>query len=75
MTQKRTTKTLKTSSKKAASRKAISTRREPVVRIVSDEEIANLAYALWEQRGRPLGTPEEDWHNARTQLHSERTQL
>ena len=41
---------------------------ESVVRTVSDEEIARRAYALWEQRGRPIGSPEEDWHNAKIQL-------
>ena len=25
------------------------------------QEIANLAYALWQQRGAPQGSPEEDW--------------
>jgi hypothetical protein len=44
---------------------------EPVARAVSDEEIALRAYALWEERGRPFGSPEEDWHNARTQLYGE----
>ena len=28
------------------------------------EEIENLAYRLWEKRGRPLGSPEEDWFRA-----------
>jgi hypothetical protein len=44
---------------------------EPVARSVSDEEIALRAYALWEERGRPYGSPEEDWHNAITQLRGE----
>ena len=26
--------------------------------------IERLAYELWEQRGRPLGSPEEDWRRA-----------
>jgi len=25
------------------------------------EEIAELAYQLWEERGRPIGSPEIDW--------------
>ena len=25
------------------------------------DEIAKLAYELWERRGRPLGSPEIDW--------------
>ena len=28
---------------------------------ISHEEIAVRAYALWEQRGCPIGSPEEDW--------------
>jgi hypothetical protein len=27
-----------------------------------------LAYKLWEQRGRPLGSPEVDWFEAKYQL-------
>ena len=34
----------------------------------SDEEIARLAYDLWERRGRPMGSPDEDWHQAKEQL-------
>jgi DUF2934 family protein len=44
---------------------------EPFACTVSDEEIALRAYALWEERGRPFGSPEEDWHNAKTQLYGE----
>ncbi len=32
------------------------------------EEIARLAYELWERRGRPLGSPEIDWYAAETAL-------
>jgi Protein of unknown function (DUF2934) len=32
------------------------------------EEIAELAYELWERRGRPLGSPEIDWHAAESAL-------
>ena len=28
------------------------------------EEIQNLACRLWEERGRPLGSPDEDWFRA-----------
>jgi hypothetical protein len=31
---------------------------------ISIEEVAKRAYALWESRGRPLGSPDEDWHKA-----------
>ena len=32
------------------------------------EEIVALAYALWQQRGSPEGSPEEDWFAAEQQL-------
>lgn len=32
------------------------------------KEIASLAYELWERRGRPLGSPEIDWHAAENAL-------
>jgi hypothetical protein len=36
---------------------------------LSDEEIARKAYALWEERGRPIGSAEEDWFKAKEQLN------
>jgi len=32
------------------------------------DEIAKLAYELWERRGRPLGSPEIDWYVAESAL-------
>jgi hypothetical protein len=32
------------------------------------EEIAVLAYHLWEERGRPIGSPEEDWSRAENEI-------
>lgn len=32
------------------------------------EDIASLAYALWEARGRPVGSPDEDWLHAAQEL-------
>jgi hypothetical protein len=32
------------------------------------EEIAELAYQLWIERGSPHGSQEEDWHRAEAQL-------
>ena len=32
------------------------------------EEIARLAYANWEARGRQDGSPEEDWYRAEQEL-------
>ena len=34
------------------------------------EEIARLAHALWEARGCPAGSPEEDWFHAETELRN-----
>jgi hypothetical protein len=34
----------------------------------SHDQIERLAYALWEQRGRPDGSPEQDWHRAEQAL-------
>ena len=33
-----------------------------------EEQIAALAYALWEERGCPDGSPEEDWLRAEKEL-------
>jgi hypothetical protein len=32
------------------------------------EDIASLAYALWQQRGCPEGSSEEDWFKAEQEL-------
>ena len=32
------------------------------------QDIAKLAYALWQQRGCPVGSSEEDWIEAEQQL-------
>jgi Protein of unknown function (DUF2934) len=36
---------------------------------------ASLAYQLWEQRGRPDGTPETDWQEAERLISSELSSL
>jgi hypothetical protein len=33
-----------------------------------DEAVRILAYNLWERRGSPLGSPEDDWLEAERQL-------
>ena len=33
-------------------------------------EVAVLAYQLWNDRGRPIGSPEEDWFQAEATLKS-----
>ena len=35
---------------------------------VSETAIAAFAYQLWQKRGCPIGSPEQDWHNAEQQL-------
>ena len=34
------------------------------------EFVAKLAYKLWEERGRPFGSPEVDWFAAEQAVHS-----
>ncbi len=34
----------------------------------SEEQIADLAYTLWIQRGSPIGSPEDDWFRAEEEL-------
>jgi len=34
------------------------------------EAIARRAYELWEARGRPHGSPEEDWFRAQNELRT-----
>jgi len=41
---------------------------------IQQKAIANLAYQLWEQRGSPQGSPEEDWNRAEQLLQVNRTQ-
>ena len=31
-------------------------------------DVAALAYALWQDRGCPMGSPEEDWFRAEAEL-------
>ena len=32
------------------------------------KEVEELAYHYWEDRGRPLGSPDEDWFRAEAEL-------
>ena len=32
-------------------------------------DIEKLAYQFWEERGRPLGSPEEDWFQAEREYY------
>jgi hypothetical protein len=36
--------------------------------ITQEERIEQLAYALWQYRGSPIGSPEEDWRDAEKQI-------
>jgi hypothetical protein len=36
--------------------------------ITQREQIEKLAYRLWEERGRPLGSPDDDWVRAEEEL-------
>lgn len=38
---------------------------------VSDADIAALAYQLWQDRGCPEGSPDEDWYEAERKLQSQ----
>lgn len=37
----------------------------------TSNETALRAYKLWEQRGSPLGSPDEDWFRAEQEIRSE----
>lgn len=37
---------------------------------IDHKRTANLAYALWQERGRPVGSPDTDWLAAEAMLHS-----
>ena len=41
----------------------------------SQQDIAKLAYALWEERGMPSGSAKEDWIEAERRLRGERPSL
>ncbi|HEX5000016.1 MAG TPA: DUF2934 domain-containing protein [Terriglobia bacterium] len=34
------------------------------------EEVAYRAYMLWEHRGRPDGSPDEDWYRAQEEIQT-----
>ena len=36
------------------------------------EDIALRAYSLWEKRGSPIGSPDEDWFQAELELRAEK---
>jgi Protein of unknown function (DUF2934) len=38
---------------------------------MEEKAIAQLAFSYWEKRGRPLGSPEEDWFRAEREIRAE----
>ena len=40
---------------------------------VVHSNIEQLAYALWEMRGRPAGSPEQDWYKAEEQARTQQS--
>lgn len=36
--------------------------------------VARLAYQRWQERGCPIGSPEDDWFRAEQDLNNEQTQ-
>jgi hypothetical protein len=42
--------------------------KKPVVRQTDRAAIANLAYRYWQERGGPIGSPEQDWYRAEREL-------
>ena len=40
---------------------------------ITEREIAERAYFLWQKRGCPYGNPDEDWDRAIDELKHERT--
>jgi hypothetical protein len=41
----------------------------------TEEDIAKLAYHLWEERGGPIGSPEVDWARAEKELAAARAEV
>ncbi|HTS65350.1 MAG TPA: DUF2934 domain-containing protein [Candidatus Acidoferrales bacterium] len=40
------------------------------VAATDSDSVAALAYRLWQERGCPEGSPEEDWFRAERELHT-----
>jgi hypothetical protein len=43
---------------------------EPQMKNSPEQDIANLAYTLWQQRGCPCASPEQDWFEAEERMHA-----
>jgi len=55
--------------RKSTLTKTESTVQDTVAATASDE-IAALAYQLWNERGCPAGSPDEDWFRAEAELNN-----
>jgi len=42
------------------------------LRLTTHEQLASLAYALWQARGCPEGSPDTDWRQAEQELTASR---
>lgn len=51
---------------------AVKTPIETPINNARTEDIARLAYSIWEARGRQAGSPEEDWFRAEQELIEQR---
>jgi hypothetical protein len=49
------------------------TKTQPDTQVQQQQDIANLAYALWQQRGCPQGSSEQDWFEAERKLQNEQS--
>lgn len=57
-------------------RKSVTTRQEETTvgpERVSENEVAVRAYELWQSRGCPIGSADEDWFQAEREVRSRRT--
>jgi len=56
----------------ATAQKALTTeeREQRLDAAPAHQDIASLAYALWQERGCPEGSPEVDWFRAEEELSS-----
>jgi len=66
---KATGKTLSAASKAAPPR----TLPRSATKILSENEVRQRAYSLWESRGCPFGSPEVDWYRAKELLGPEKS--
>jgi hypothetical protein len=56
---------------KEATKQAVAAQAEPG-EIPNYDQIASLAYQLWQERGCPEGSPDEDWLRAEQELTASR---